>query len=49
MQCNNRVAILCRNNGIVHLLDNVLKTPHKTFTDTPLDRDNSDWGRDASV
>lgn len=45
VQCNNRVAILCRNNGIVHLLDNALNTPHKTFTDTPLDRDNSDWGR----
>ncbi|MDE6435416.1 MAG: ATP-dependent helicase [Lachnospiraceae bacterium] len=42
---NNGVAILCRNNGIVHLLDAVLKTPHKTFTDTPLDRDNSEWGR----
>jgi len=42
---NNSVAILCRNNGIVHLLDTVLKTPHKTFTDTPLDRDNSEWGR----
>lgn len=42
---NNNVAILCRNNGIVHLLDSVLKTSHKTFTDTPLDRDNSEWGR----
>lgn len=42
---NNNVAILCRNNGIVHLLDTALKTPHKTFTDTPLDRDNSEWGR----
>lgn len=21
-----------------------LKTPHKTFTDTPLNRDNSEWG-----
>lgn len=42
---NNSVAILCRNNGVVHLLDTALKTPHKTFTDTPLDRDNSEWGR----
>lgn len=42
---NNNVAILCRNNGIVHLLDTALKMPHKTFTDTPLDRDNSEWGR----
>ena len=45
VRCNNNVAILCRNNSIVHLLDVTLKTPHKTFTDTPLDRDNSEWGR----
>ncbi len=42
---NNNVAILCRNNSIVHLLDTALRTPHKTFTDTPLDRDSSEWGR----
>lgn len=42
---NNQVAILCRNNSIVHLMDSLLKTPHKTSTDTPLDRDNSEWGR----
>lgn len=42
---NNNVAILCRNNSTVNLLDAVLRTPHKTFTDTPLDRDNSEWGR----
>ena len=42
---NNSVAILCRNNGIVQLLDAALKTSHKTFTDTLLDRDNSEWGR----
>lgn len=45
VQHNNRVAILCRNNGVVHLLDSALKTPHKTFSGTPLDRDNSEWGR----
>ena len=39
------LRFLCRNNGIVRLLDATLKTPHKTFTDTPLDRDNSEWGR----
>lgn len=42
---NNQVAILCRNNGNIHLLGTLLKTPHKTFTDTPLDHDNSEWGR----
>lgn len=45
VNCNNRVAILCRNNSIVHLMDTFLRTPHKTFADTPLDRDNSEWGR----
>lgn len=42
---SNQIAILCRSNGTVHLLDALLKTPHKTFSDTPLDRDNSEWGR----
>lgn len=42
---NNQVAILCRGNGTIRVLDAALKTAHKTFTDTPLDRDNSDWGR----
>lgn len=42
---NNQVAILCRNNGTIQMLDSVLKTAHKTFVDTLLDRDNSDWGR----
>lgn len=42
---NNQVAILCRSNSNVQLLNTLLKTPHKTFTDTPLDRDNSEWGR----
>lgn len=42
---NNQVAILCRNNSNVQLLSTLLKTPHKTFTDAPLDRDNSEWGR----
>lgn len=42
---NNQVAILCRGNGTIRALDAALKTAHKTFTDTPLDRDNSDWGR----
>lgn len=42
---NNQVAILCRNNGTMQMLDNAIKTAHKTFVDTLLDRDNSDWGR----
>lgn len=45
VQHNNQVAILCRSNGILHLLDNHLKLPHKMFADTPLDHDNSEWGR----
>lgn len=42
---NNQIAILCRGNGTIHILDSALETAHKTFTDTPLDRDDSDWGR----
>lgn len=42
---NNQIAILCRGNGTIHVLDTALKTAHKTFTDTLLDHDNSDWGR----
>ena len=42
---NNQVAILCRSNGTIRIIDSALRTAHKTFTDTPLDRDNSDWGR----
>lgn len=45
VQHNNQVAILCRSNSTIHLLDNLLTMPHKIFTDTPLDRDNSEWGR----
>lgn len=42
---NNQVAILCRGNGIIHFLDATLKTNHKVFSDSPLDKDNSNWGR----
>jgi len=41
----NQIAILCRGNGTIRTLESVLKTAHKTFTDTPLDHDNPDWGR----
>ncbi|MCR1842111.1 UvrD-helicase domain-containing protein [Murimonas intestini] len=42
---NNQVAILCRGNGTIHFLDTVLKTKHKVFSESPLDKDNSNWGR----
>lgn len=42
---NNEIAILCRGNGTIGFLDKVLKTPHKIFADTALDKDTSDWCR----
>lgn len=42
---NNQMAILCRGNGTVRILDASLQTKHKTFKDTPLDRDTSEWCR----
>ena len=42
---NNKIAILCRGNGTIGLLDKVLQSPHKIFVDTALDKDTSDWGR----
>jgi DNA helicase-2/ATP-dependent DNA helicase PcrA len=42
---NNKIAILCRGNGTVQLLDKALQSPHKVFVDTILDKDNSDWCR----
>lgn len=42
---NNQIAILCRSNFTVSILDKEIKIPHKTFSETPLDRDNSEWGR----
>lgn len=42
---NNKIAILCRGNGTVGILDKVLQSPHKVFVDTALDRDSSDWCR----
>ena len=29
----------------LQLLDKILKTKHKVFSDAPLDKDNSNWGR----
>lgn len=42
---NNKIAILCRNKGTIQEIASSLKTPHKIYTDTILDKDNSDWGR----
>lgn len=42
---NNQIAILCRSNGGLYNISRHLKTPHKLFNETCLDRDNSDWGR----
>lgn len=42
---NNKIAILCRGNRTVRQIDLALKTPHKAFTETVLDNDNSEWGR----
>lgn len=42
---NNQIAILCRGSGTIKVLDEAIKTPHKVFYETPLDRDNSEWGR----
>ena len=42
---NNQVAILCRGDATISFLHKHLKTAHKIFIETPLDRDNSEWGR----
>ena len=42
---NNQIAILCRGSGTIQVLDEAIRTPHKVFNETPLDRDNSEWGR----
>lgn len=42
---NNQVAILCRGNGTVQLLDKLLQAKHKIYTETPLDSDTTEWGR----
>ena len=42
---NNQVAILCRSNSTISILHENLKTAHKVFIETPLDNDNTEWGR----
>ncbi|MGZ0135367.1 UvrD-helicase domain-containing protein [Priestia megaterium] len=41
---NNDFAILCRGNGTAKRASDFLKTDHKLFVDTPLDKSNSYWG-----
>lgn len=45
VQNNNQIAVLCRGNATIQKLDVSLETPHKIIVETPLDIDNSDWGR----
>ena len=42
---NNQIAVLCRSNSTVSITSNALRTPHKIFEETVLDRDNSESGR----
>ena len=42
---NNKIAILCKTNKTIASISNYLKTPFKLFNETPLDKDNSEWGR----
>lgn len=42
---NNQIAILCRGDSTISFLHKHLKTTHKIFIETPLDRDTSEWGR----
>jgi DNA helicase-2/ATP-dependent DNA helicase PcrA len=42
---NNKVAILCKKNNTVQRVHKFLKTSHKIYNDTLLDKENSDWGR----
>lgn len=42
---NNQIAILCRNNSTITRIYKSIKTSCKVFEDTPLDKDETDWGR----
>ena len=45
VQDNNRIAVLCKSNGTLGKVNESLKTPHKLFKETELDRENSEWGK----
>lgn len=42
---NNQIAILCRSNSTIHIIDSYLKTRHKVYNETAIDKDTSEWGR----
>lgn len=42
---NNQIAILCRGNSTIHRIDSYLKTHHKVYNETVIDKDTSEWGR----
>lgn len=42
---NKQIAILCKTNKNVIRINNYLETPHKVFTETELDYDNTDTAR----
>ena len=41
----NEIAVLCKSNSSAAQFNYYLKTPHKLFAETELDKNNSDWGR----
>lgn len=45
VEANNKIAILCRGRNTIQILDRELQTPHKVFSETVLDKDDSEWGR----
>lgn len=42
---NNQIGILCRGNSTIHRIDSYLKTHHKVYNETVIDKDTSEWGR----
>ena len=45
IECNKKIAILCKTNTIASLLSNSLTIPNKVFHESSLDNDSSDWAR----
>lgn len=41
----NDVAVLCKSNATAAMINRFMQSSHKLFSETQLDRDNSDWGR----
>lgn len=42
---NSEIAILCRGTGTARRISQFLKLDNKLFIDTPLDKNNTEWGR----